>query len=107
MADASSSQSTAPAQDPEINSNLDAAGNAHSFYAIVANTDQIKGPSHAQESAPVAQTTTYAKLPLRQSRHPIGGIEPKVHDVTEKFTRACSGKFRALNKMEGHGGAAS
>lgn len=70
------------------------------------------GPSHtAQESAPTIQPTTSANLPLRQSRQHVGGTQPKIHDVTEKFTRACNG-MRNDQKVdgdgcggEGHGGA--
>ncbi|KAH6868851.1 Mak10 subunit, NatC N-terminal acetyltransferase-domain-containing protein [Alternaria rosae] len=73
MADASSSHSTAPTPDHDTGLAVDGAG-----------------PSHAQESAPTISASTSANLPLRQSRHPVAGTQPKIHDVTEKFTRACS-----------------
>lgn len=61
------------------------------------------GPSHtAQESAPTIQPTTSANLPLRQSRQHVGGTQPKIHDVTEKFTRACNG-MRNDQKVDGDG----
>ena len=66
------------------------------------------GPSHtAQESAPTIQPTTSANLPLRQSRQHVGVAQPKIHDVTEKFTRACNGmrmtkELMVMGVEEGH-----
>ncbi|CAE7196519.1 hypothetical protein PTNB73_08207 [Pyrenophora teres f. teres] len=76
MADAPSSHSTAPAETPDA----DAAGH------------------DAQESAaPFIQApTTSANLPLRQARSAVGGTQPKIHNVTDKFTRACNGKLTPL-----------
>ncbi|KAG9195803.1 hypothetical protein G6011_00924 [Alternaria panax] len=76
MADASSSRnSTAPAPNLAAGFEFDGAG-----------------PSHAQESAPSSiQPATSANLPLRQSRQNVGGgFQPKIHDLTNKFTRACN-----------------
>ncbi|KAL1795420.1 hypothetical protein ACET3X_005644 [Alternaria dauci] len=55
---------------------------AHARYEVDG-----AGPSHAaaQESAPTVQPPTSANLSLRQSR-----VQPKIHDVTDKFTRACN-----------------
>ncbi|EMD87612.1 hypothetical protein COCC4DRAFT_71022 [Bipolaris maydis ATCC 48331] len=73
MADASNSHSTAPAQNLDVN-----------------NNPEIADLSHAQEPAPAFQPTTPTDLPLRQSKHSVGGTRPKIYDVTEKFTRACN-----------------
>lgn len=53
--------------------------------------------SHAQEPAPAFQPTTPTDLPLRQSKHSVGGTRSKIYDVTEKFTRACNGKLTDVN----------
>ncbi|KAF5847899.1 hypothetical protein GGP41_009083 [Bipolaris sorokiniana] len=73
MADASNSHRTAPAQNLGVNNNSD-----------------IADLSHAQEPAPAFQPTTPTDLPLRQSKHSVGGTRSKIYDVTEKFTRACN-----------------
>ncbi|KAF2826351.1 amino-acid N-acetyltransferas-like protein subunit Mak10 [Ophiobolus disseminans] len=45
--------------------------------------------SHVHASGSNAQATTSADLPLRQSlRRSQSAYEPRVHDITEKFTRA-------------------
>ncbi|KAF2855203.1 amino-acid N-acetyltransferas-like protein subunit Mak10 [Plenodomus tracheiphilus IPT5] len=55
---------------------------------------KVYDPSAAQAqgsaSTAATNTTATATLPLRQSRSPLGNLQPKVYDVTEKFTRACS-----------------
>ncbi|KAI2484895.1 amino-acid N-acetyltransferase protein [Pyrenophora tritici-repentis] len=77
MADAPSSHSTAPAETPDDGG---------------TSADRVDA---AQESAaPVIQApATSANLPLRQARNAVGGSQPKIHNVTDKFTRACNGKL--------------
>ncbi|KAG9384417.1 amino-acid N-acetyltransferase protein [Pyrenophora tritici-repentis] len=74
MADAPSSHSTAPAETPDDGG---------------TSADRVDA---AQESAaPVIQApATSANLPLRQARNAVGGSQPKIHNVTDKFTRACN-----------------
>ncbi|CBX97049.1 hypothetical protein IAQ61_008005 [Plenodomus lingam] len=68
----------------------------HKSTALAQDTiPKFNYPSsaHAQDSALAATkgTTSTATLPLRQSRSwPHGSVQPKIHDVTEKFTRACN-----------------
>ncbi|KAF1834626.1 Mak10-domain-containing protein [Decorospora gaudefroyi] len=71
MADASSSRRAVSAQ-------------GHQASLVSDNA----GPSHAQESAPAIDAPAHANLPLRRSRHAVGGVQAKMHDITEKFTRA-------------------
>jgi hypothetical protein len=56
------------------------------------------GSSHdydARFSDPRQAATTSVGLPLRQAfRQPQG--EPKMHDITEKFKRACDGRVASL-----------
>ncbi|CAO2648320.1 Nn.00g075870.m01.CDS01 [Neocucurbitaria sp. VM-36] len=74
MADAPLRHSTASVQDQD---------------SIVTSNESVS--SEVQESATDAQATTSANLPLRQSlRQPPGSIAPRIHDITDKFTKACS-----------------
>jgi hypothetical protein len=49
-------------------------------------------PSHVHASGSNAQASSPADLPLRQTlRKSQGAYEPRIHDITEKFTKASSG----------------
>ncbi|KAF1936787.1 amino-acid N-acetyltransferas-like protein subunit Mak10 [Clathrospora elynae] len=61
-----------------------ASAQEHNSSNTAASSD------YAQESAIVPPSTFSANLPLRQSRLPFAGVQPKIHDVTEKYTRACN-----------------
>ncbi|KAF2129061.1 amino-acid N-acetyltransferas-like protein subunit Mak10 [Dothidotthia symphoricarpi CBS 119687] len=67
--------STASDQDPDAISTYDGAA-----------------PSHVENSVSTAQASkATTNLPLRQAlRKPVPGLEPKIHDITAKFTRACT-----------------
>ncbi|KAH9883027.1 hypothetical protein J1614_000394 [Plenodomus biglobosus] len=75
MADADASlshNSTAPAQDaiPQVNHHSSAQA--------------------PESTLPATEGAATANLPWRPSRSPLGNLQPKIHDVTEKFTRACN-----------------
>lgn len=61
-------------------------------YAEVACASlQCIVPSHVHASGSNAQASTPADLPLRQSlKKSQAAYEPKIHDITEKFTKASS-----------------
>lgn len=98
MADASGSHSTAPAHHPDVNNLSDITGKWSDLFAlqVCASLTPCSDPLHPHEAAPTFQSPPSTNLPLRQARQSFGGAQPKIHDVTEKFTRACSGKFACV-----------
>jgi hypothetical protein len=66
-------------------------------------------PSHVHASGSNAQASSPADLPLRQSlRKSQGAYEPRIHDITEKFTKASSGMcYPSLPEVMSRGNAES
>jgi hypothetical protein len=92
MADASLRHNTGNAHDPDSTAAYREPSmcDIQYFYLCLHSI----ASSHVQASGSISPATTPADLPLRQSlRRPRGDFEPKIHDVTEKFTRACKGMF--------------
>jgi len=89
-----SHNSTASAQNTTSSNEAPCTQSAHALPRPgLGNAKTGSAPAQHCAAPVVTHTSATADLPLRQARTLPGSLAPKIHDITDKFTRACNGMF--------------
>ena len=98
MAEPSLHHNTTSTQNLDALADSNGTGPLQSISFPFASVDEASGPSFANAVPQENSGLAHSGLPLRQAPR-RGASPPQIHDVTEKFTRACKGKCWVMHEV--------